>query len=290
MVIIHTLIDHLDSEFDTLRLFIKSPATDPRQKVELIGVNHPFKVTHERWSTLYNLELTRNAFNPHTRQAHANIILNIDFERRNPYRISDSSTISDLDAIWEENPEVKDYLEPHDYVQSDAEEIRNLANSIVDDDQGFWSAVRAIAQWVTTYIAYSYDLQHTKYRGALETLKSRRGTCSDFVHLFLALTRSKNIPSRAIVGLQQHRRSWKMHSWAEVYDPQIGWAPLDLVAQPVNLTLGNSYIGISAGYNCEVRFYAYYSSDMDESNAKVNLKLKQHYFIRNQPIEIEFYD
>jgi len=289
MVIIHTVVDHIEGDFDSLRVFLKSPASDARQKIDLIGINYPFKVTHERWSTLYNLELKRNDFDPRRKQTRANIILNIDFERRNPYRISDATRLSELPGIWENTPEVSDYLGPHDYVETDADEIRQVAHTIVDEDFGFWTAVRAIANWVTTYVAYSYNLQHTKYRGALETLRSRRGTCSDFVHLFLALARNKNIPARAMVGLQRHRRTWIMHSWAEVYDPQIGWAPIDLVSQPVNMTLGNGYIGISAGHNCATRFYAYYS-DKEEPDSSVRLRLKQYYIIKNRPVEIEFFE
>ncbi|NHI89321.1 MAG: transglutaminase domain-containing protein [Candidatus Thorarchaeota archaeon] len=289
MVIIHTMLNHVDGDFDTLRVFLKCPSSDPRQKIELIGINHPFKVTHERWSTLYNLEINHQAFDPRTKQASANIILNIDFERRNPYRISDATSIADLPEILKEIPDIADYLESHDYIETGADEISQLASEIVNEDQSFWSAVRAIAQWVNTYIVYSYDLQDKNYRGALETLRSRRGTCSDFVHLFLALARNNNIPSRAMVGLQRHRRSWKMHSWAEVYDPQIGWAPIDVVSQPVNLTLDSGYIGISAGYNCAVRLFAYYDSQR-ETNSSVKLKLKQYYVIRNQPIEIEFFE
>lgn len=289
MVIIHTVVDHIEGDFDTLRIFLKSPASDPRQKIELIGINFPFKAIDERWSTLYNLELNQSAFEPSRRQARANIILNIEFERRNPYRISDATHLSELPEIWENKKDVSEYLDSHDFVETEADEIRQLAHTIADEDFGFWTAVRSIANWVNTYIAYSYDLQHKKYRGALETLVSRRGTCSDFVHLFLALARNLNIPSRAMVGLQKHRRSWKMHSWAEVYDPQIGWAPLDLVSQPVNMTLGSGYIGISAGYNCAVRFYAYYSNK-EELDSNVRLELKQYYIIKNRPVEIEFFD
>lgn len=286
MVYIHTIIDHIDGDFDLLRVFIKSPRSDPRQKVEFIGTNYRFKENHERWSNIYDLELTKDAFVQN--QARVNIILNIDFEKRNPYRVSNETPISDLPSIWDEVPDVKDYLDSHDFVEITSEEIQEKAMELGEGNPGFWTTVRTIAQWINTYIAYSYDLRHKEYRGALETLRSRRGTCSDFVHLFLALARNLNIPCRAMVGLHRVGRSWEAHSWAEVYDPEYEWTPLDVVSQPTNLTLGSDYIGISAGYNCAVRFYAYYRAE--EESLPVKLEFKQYYVIGNRTVEIEFFD
>ncbi len=289
LVTIHTIIDHLEGDFDLMRIFLKAPIIDPRQKIEFIGTNHRFKVNHERWSTIYDLELTKESFQPPRNQARANIILNIEYERRNPYRVSNETLLSDLPSIWDENSEVKEYLETHDFVEKDSKEIQKKAMEFAEGNPGFWTTVRNIANWINTYIAYSYNLQKKEYRGALETLKSRRGTCSDFVHLFLALTRNLNIPSRAMIGLHRVRRSWEAHSWAEVFDPQYGWTPLDVVAQPTKMVLGRDYIGISAGYNCAVRFYAYYNSK-EESGPPVKLEFKQYYIIGRNTIEIEFFD
>ena len=287
MVYIHTIIDHIDGDFDTLRVFLKSPRSDLRQHVEFIGTNHRFKENVERWSNIYDLELPKDAFNSRN-QARANIILNVDFNRRNPYRVSNETPISNLQAIWDEVPDVKDYLEAHDFVEMQSEEIQEKAKELGEGNPGFWPAVRRIANWINTYVVYAYNLRQKEYRGALETLRSRRGTCSDFVHLFLAIARNMNIPARAMVGLQKVGRNWETHSWAEVYDPEYEWTPLDLVRQPVNLTFGNDYIGISAGYNCAVRFYAYYNSE--KGSPPVNLRFKQYYVIGNRPVEIEFFD
>ena len=287
IVYIHTIIDHIEGNFDKLRVFLKSPQSDPRQKIEFIGTNHRFKENHERWSNIFDFELTKASFDEND-QARVNIILNLDFERKNPYIVHNETPLSNLPAIWDDVPDVQEYLEAHEFVEVDADEIQDKAREFRTDDPGFWSTVRKVANWVNTYIVYSYNLQQMKYRGALETLRSRKGTCSDFVHLFLALARNLQIPARAMVGLQRVGPTWKPHSWAEVYDPEYEWTPIDLVTQPVNLTLGSGYLGISAGYNCAVRFYAYYNDGKDSPS--VDLSFKQYYVIGNRNVEIEFYD
>jgi transglutaminase-like putative cysteine protease len=287
MVYIHTIVDHIEGDFENLRIFLKSPRSDLRQKVEFIGANHRFKENQERWSNIYDFELTKESFDSRN-QARVNIILNIDFSGRNPYRVSNDTPVSNLPLIWDDVSDVKDYLEAHDFVEVQAKEIQEKAKEFREGNPGFWPVVRKIANWINTYVVYAYDLRQKEYRGALETLRSRRGTCSDFVHLFLALARNLNIPARAMVGLHRVGRKWETHSWAEVYDPEYEWTPIDLVSQPVNLTLGSNYIGISAGYNCAVRFYAFYKSEKE--SPPVNLKFRQYYIIGNRSVEIEFFD
>ncbi|MHA2142065.1 MAG: transglutaminase-like domain-containing protein [Candidatus Thorarchaeota archaeon] len=292
IAISHTSVKWSSGNFENLRLFLKSPPSDLRQKVEFIGTNFPFKINKERWSTIFDVGIPRESFDASDNQVRVNIAMNIDFAKKNPYRRCQGYKLSELDDVWAETPSLEpEYLGTSEFVETESDEIRKRADSIVDRTQDFWKAVRTIADWVNTYIVYSFELQDLNYRGALETLRTRQGTCSDFVHLFLALARALRIPSRAIIGLQwqPRRRTWTTHSWAEVFDPQYGWTPMDLVAQPVNLNLGPNYIRISASYNCAVRFYAYYTTPESETD-RPRFKINQHYLFGNQSVQIRFFD
>ena len=130
-------------------------------------------------------------------------------------------------------------------------------------------------------------MKNRPYQGALETLHSRKGICSDFVHLFLAMTRAINIPSKAIIGLiMLEKGKWDVHSWAEVYDPNFGWTPIDITVQPIIIAnLGINYIKRSSGFNCIDHLYAYFT-DPETLNNPLSLEIHQQYIIDRSLVEI----
>lgn len=271
---------------------MKTPPNYNGIRLELIGVNFPFKVIPERWSTLYRLDIPRNAFDSGRSIVRANIAFDLTFVMVNKNRVSHDIGLSDLTSRFSSNsPDpFTDYLEPHHLVESNSKEISERANQIVDSCMGYWEATRSLAEWINEYIVYSYELQGSPYQGALTTLRNRLGTCSDFVHLFLAMSRAVGIPSRAMLGInRQGRRSkWSMHSWAEVLDPEFGWISIDLVTQPVRFVrLGNDYIPLSAGFNCENRLFAYFFTPKD---AEAGVKVRLYATINSETVEIEFFE
>ena len=62
---------------------------------------------------------------------------------------------------------------------------------------------------------------------------SKRGNCTDFHSLFIAMARSQGIPSRFEIGfpLPADTTSGDIagyHCWAEFFNPQNGWIPVDI--------------------------------------------------------------
>ncbi len=289
IIIFKTAVTLLEGDFQNLHLFLKVPPSDHRQKIEYLGSNRHCNMTSERWSNLCKFDIPSSDFD-NDNEIDLNVILNMDVPRSNPYRLSRNETLAELEELWQESPHVNDYLQPDNLVEIENEELTTQTHEIVSDSMKFWDAVRTIAQWINSHIVYVYEMQNLPYQGAAKTLQTRRAICSDFVHLFLAMTRIKKIPSRAIIGFYKQKRSepWNVHSWSEVYDPNYGWTPLDLTIQPINIAnLGQSYIRVTAGYNCEERFYAFYTSPKDESHANINLK--QYVRIGNDIVEISFF-
>lgn len=60
-----------------------------------------------------------------------------------------------------------------------------------------------------------------KPKGALYTLLNKKGDCTEFMHLFIALCRLNNIPTRGVSGYlinrDQRLNPDEMHDWPEVY-------------------------------------------------------------------------
>lgn len=290
VIILNTAVTLIEGNFENFHLFLKIPPSDLRQKTEFIGASHPCKIIPERWSKLVKFDTSHSDFKE-SLNLNFNVVMNIDVPRRKPYRLSRGITLDELDTIWSELSHVKDYIQADDLVESTASEIIDQTRELVQESAEFWSAVKIIARWVNSHIVYTHILQGQPYQGALGTLNSRRAICSDFVHLFLAMTRSIDIPSRAIIGLakQQQSEPWQVHSWAEVYDPKFGWTPLDITVQPIKVAdLKTDYVRFTAGYNCAGRFYAFYTTPQETSSAE--LQIEQYVFIDDDVVQIKVFD
>ena len=92
---------------------------------------------------------------------------------------------------------------------------------------------RAIYNYV--FSTMKYDKTGTGWgRGDAEwACDSRRGNCTDFHSVFISMARSQHIPARFEIGFQipNTKHSGEVagyHCWAEFYDAQYGWVPVDI--------------------------------------------------------------
>jgi len=89
---------------------------------------------------------------------------------------------------------------------------------------------------------YDYVFDNMKYdktgtgwgRGdVLYACNAKKGNCTDFHSLFISMARSQGIPARFEIGfpLPANKPSSDIagyHCWAEFFDPQRGWIPVDI--------------------------------------------------------------
>ncbi len=91
---------------------------------------------------------------------------------------------------------------------SEIEIVRNIYNYVIDNME--------------------YLMQGKKDRGALYAVKHKKGDCSEYSDLFVALCRAKKIPARVVTGISVQRDTkTARHNWAEVYLKNAGWVPFD---------------------------------------------------------------
>jgi transglutaminase-like putative cysteine protease len=112
---------------------------------------------------------------------------------------------------------LKFFLQPEKYIESDKSEIKKLARSL--RGKTINETAERTFKWVAANIKYdgysSYD------HGALYVLKEKKGDCTEFSYLFVALCRANGIPARAVGGYICSENTIlsaeKYHNWAEVY-------------------------------------------------------------------------
>jgi len=121
------------------------------------------------------------------------------------------------------------YTLPEKYVECDHSYIISTARTIVAGipENDYHDMAREIYEFVVNYLTYSLQ---TEERGALWALENRRGDCSEYSYLFVALCRAVGIPARVQAGFafsSYTEETENGHMWAEYYLEGYGWIPVD---------------------------------------------------------------
>ena len=112
----------------------------------------------------------------------------------------------------------REFLNPQKWVESDHPDIIKMA-------QGFRAAsleqtIANMFDWVSTNIKYAGYLRQS--RGALYALRHRKGDCTEYMSLFAALCRAREIPAKCIAGYVCSKNTVLkpsgFHNWVEFYD------------------------------------------------------------------------
>jgi transglutaminase-like putative cysteine protease len=115
-------------------------------------------------------------------------------------------------------PDLKAYLQPEPFCESDAPEITRLAPTLSSGKPR--DAAEKIFTWVVSNVRDSGYIRNE--RGALYALKNKQGDCTEFMYLFAALCRANQIPARAMGGYVCRGNTVvkpkDYHNWAEFYD------------------------------------------------------------------------
>ncbi len=129
--------------------------------------------------------------------------------------------------------EVKKYLEPDAYVQSNAPEIIEISEKITSGMKDPCAKIRALNSWLFHNIIKAPSVTVPT---ALDVLRERRGDCNEHAVLFTALARAAGIPTDIVVGLVYQDGAYYYHAWAMVFiggewifvDPIFGEFPASL--------------------------------------------------------------
>ena len=135
------------------------------------------------------------------------------------------------------------YTQPDGYWESTNQELKAVADSITADESSVTQNALNIYAYIVKNIDYDFALAKTtgiiSRKGALKTLQDKKGLCLDFADLFVALARSAGIPAREVDGYAYAKEGALtpiaqagttgdfLHSWAQYYDPKLGWVAVD---------------------------------------------------------------
>lgn len=143
-----------------------------------------------------------------------------------------------------ENPpeELREYLEPSAFVQSDHPPLREKALELVEGETDAWKAACRLERFVFEHIKDKN--MATGFASAAEVFENQCGDCSEHGVLLAAVCRAAGIPSRVAMGYMYLGGIFGGHMWAEVWING-EWYPLDGVmgigrVDPTHITFSTS--------------------------------------------------
>jgi transglutaminase-like putative cysteine protease len=130
------------------------------------------------------------------------------------------------------DPSLQRYLEPDKLVPLNGT-IAELAVEHTAGDTTPIQKARHIYDYVLATMRYDKSGEGWGRGDEMWACDSKRGNCTDFHSLFIAMARSQGIPSRFEMGfsLPADKTSADIagyHCWAEFFDPKNGWVPVDI--------------------------------------------------------------
>lgn len=116
-----------------------------------------------------------------------------------------------------------------------------------DVNVSIFENLQQLNHWVYLYINFKTGVTNVDTK-LEEVLKKKEGVCQDFAHLFCALARANDIPTRYVSGYLHQGIGYfgdsQMHAWAECFIPEAGWIGFD----PTNdLLVNDNHIKVAHG-------------------------------------------
>ena len=138
---------------------------------------------------------------------------------------------------------IKEYSKPQKYWETDSLKIKDLAEKLFDPKKNVVENAQKAYKYITENLEYDYEITKQDFierQGALKALTQEKAwACMEFTDLFITLTRAMGIPARELNGFAFSEAENvvpvsidlnggdMLHSWAEFYDPNFGWIPVD---------------------------------------------------------------
>ena len=211
-----------------LRVWIPAAHSDDFQEVNVISAQGDLglKKTHESkfGNDMYYTEISK------AKQTDLHFEVVYDVVRHE--RLTIGVARPHLAKVQLKDRDRKEYLQPDQLVPITGLPA-DLAVKVTEGKATPLDKARAIYDYV--FSTMRYDKTGTGWgRGdALYACDAKKGNCTDFHSLFIAMARSQAIPARFEIGfpLPPDKHSGEIagyHCWADFFEPQHGWIPVDI--------------------------------------------------------------
>ena len=113
-----------------------------------------------------------------------------------------------------------------------SKEIKEMAAQIVKGRTAAIEKARTIYDYCLANLSYDKSIPGWGNGDTMRACSVKAGNCTDFHSLFVSLARAAGIPAKFVIGFsipkQKEGEIASYHCWAEFYDYDRGWVPVDV--------------------------------------------------------------
>jgi transglutaminase-like putative cysteine protease len=213
---------------EKVRVWIPAAHSDAFQEVKVISAKGdlPLKKTHESrdGNEMYYAEISK------AKQEELHFEIIYDVERRE--RLTLGVAIPHLTTVKLSDRERKEDLAPDALVPVTGLPAE-LAAKVTEGKTSPLDKARAIYDYVFTTMRYDKTGTGWGRGDVLYACDAKKGNCTDFHSLFIAMARSQGIPARFEIGfpLPTDKHAAEIagyHCWSDFFEPEHGWIPVDI--------------------------------------------------------------
>lgn len=213
---------------EKIKIWFPMAHSDEYQEVKVISANGdlPLKKTHELkyGNEIYFAETSK----ADKAELHFDVVYDVVRHERLTFGI----LIPHLALVQLRDKERKQYLAPDALVPTTGLPAE-LAVKVTAGKNTELDKARAIYDYVFTTMRYDKTGTGWGRGDVLYACDAKKGNCTDFHSLFIAMARSQGIPSRFEIGfpLPPDKHTGEIagyHCWAEFFEPEHGWIPVDI--------------------------------------------------------------
>ncbi len=126
--------------------------------------------------------------------------------------------------------------------------IQEMAAEMIRGKKTTMEKARAIYDYVLRSVSYDKRIPGWGQGDTERVCAIRAGNCTDFHSLFISLARASGIPAKFVIGVLLEKgvaqgEIGQYHCWAEFYDEERGWVPVDISEAWKERAKSNYYFG-----------------------------------------------
>ena len=213
---------------ERVRVWIPAAHSDDFQEVKLISATGDLKLKKTRESRFGNQMYYAESAKAKSPDLHFEVIYDVVRHERLTLGVARPR----LAEVQLKESARKQYLQPDKLVPVTGLPA-DLALKVTAGDSTPLEKARAIYDYVFTTMRYDKTGTGWGHGDVLYACDAKKGNCTDFHSLFIAMARSQGIPARFEIGIplppDQHSAEIAgYHCWSDFFEPQHGWVPVDI--------------------------------------------------------------
>ena len=242
------LVEGIPEHTEELRIWFPYLSQTPYQEIQKVDIEPRENANISYDKTYHNKILNYRIASPGNSSLKFNARYRVKRSEYSNRRVSSRTFLSEEDS--------RKYLQA-DRLVTISPGIKTMAKTITQGKTTTTAKARAIYDYVFQNVSYDKTIPGWGNGDTERVCSLKAGNCTDFHSLFISLARACGIPAKFVMGvpLSNGKKEGEIsgyHCWAEFYDEQSGWVPVDISEAWKNKSRYEYYFGAIGADRLEI--------------------------------------